>query len=461
MQLVTLIIAVLASLLILGLRPIYGLAVYFVVLFGWSQRLTVALGPLDFTTARIVILVLIARAALDPGLRGSLRVTAMDGLVLVSYLGVVAALAMTTSPAIWVIRESGTLVDTLLPYAAVRLIVRDRRELVTMVKALAVVGIPLALLGIYQSVTGHNPAGFMAEHFAWGMAREVTWPQPDRWGLHRATVTFGHPITFGLFFAAVAPLVLGMPRRGGGWSLPTRVIVAGAIAAGAFVSLSSAPLFALVAGGAFLCCYPVRRLWPAVLAGLVLSVLFVEIYSNRNFYHVLTRLAFRGPTAYYRIGLWEEAWGGGMDGHWLAGYGYVGVGPGVDNTNFHWHHKDLVNIYIGRMARYGMLGLLPFLALNAWIYVSLVKAGRRARAPADLWMTWSLAAALVGWNLGFMTVAALEHIQIMLYMLIGVAANMPMIMARANAAGREEWVVVVRRRGADAGPALPGQPMEA
>ena len=46
--------------------------------------------------------------------------------------------------------------------------------------------------------------------------------------------------------------------------------------------------------------------------------------------------------------------GDGIDGHWITGYGYVGTGPGNDNSNFDWEHKDSINIYIAILATGGL-----------------------------------------------------------------------------------------------------------
>ena len=121
---------------------------------------------------------------------------------------------------------------------------------------------------------------------------------------------------------------------------------------------------ALVVAAGFLSGYSLRKHWRVIVIFLFLSCAFVEFYSNRHFWEVPTRFAFSSRNAAYRIGLVYEAFGGGMDGHWVMGYGYVGVGPGNDNTNFHWHHRDIVNIYIGILARVGLVGLLPYLVVN-------------------------------------------------------------------------------------------------
>jgi O-antigen ligase len=117
-----------------------------------------------------------------------------------------------------------------------------------------------------------------------------------------------------------------------------------------------------------------------------------------------------------------------MTGHWLFGYGYVGVGPGNDNTDFHWEHQDLTNIYIHILARAGLIALIPYLIVNFLYYRRLYQAARYATTQSDVWLIWCFAAALVGWNISMMTVSALAQIETLLFMFIALCANMPAIM---------------------------------
>ena len=442
---VTFVLGLIASVLVLAVRPVYGFCIYLVALFGYSQSLTIPLGTIDFTLGRIVILAVLAKAIFSPGLLRSFKWNWMDTGILVCFLGPVLALTQNAPARIFLEREAGTFFNTVMVYFAARLIIRTRNDWMTVIKGFACVGIPVALMAMVQSKTGHNPVGFMQQHYAWGLA-----PSPDarpemRMGFYRASVTLPGSIILGLFLAGIAPLALTLWPRSS-WPRPAVLIVFGMLMLGACASMSSGPLFAIVVTLALLMAFPLRRFWPILLVALVANMLFVEVFSNRHFYHVLTGLALNPQTAYYRIGLVEEAFGGGMTGHWLAGYGYVGIGPGTDNTNFHWMHKDFVNIYVGKLARYGLLGLVPYLFVNFLYYRRLLQAAKRTRAKADKWMIWCLMATLVGWNVAMMTVAALGQVSTLLYVFIAVANNMPGFVTRRVPA-RAKSPAPSRRRG--------------
>jgi len=191
--------------------------------------------------------------------------------------------------------------------------------------------------------------------------------------------------------------------------------------------MSSSPLFALVASVLFMASYRYRNYWPYLLIAFIALALLVELYSNRHFYHVFARFAFSTRTVYYRIDLIEEALTGGMTGHWLFGYGYIGVAASNDNTGFHWVHKDMVNIYIAHLARTGLVGLVPFMFLNVAYYARLRLAMVRSYDMADRWLIWCFAAGLVGWNVAMMTVNLLSQIQPLFYLVIAIACNAPLL----------------------------------
>ncbi len=442
---VTSLLAFIVSVLVLALRPVYGFCIYLVALFGYSQSLTVPLGTIDFNLGRIVILAVLAKAIFGRGLLRSFKWNWMDTGILACYLGHVLALTQTVPARVFLEREGGTFFDTVMVYLAARLIIRTRNDWMTVIKGFACVGIPVALMAMYQSKTGHNPVRFMEQHFGFGHVTNPNAKSEMRMGLYRASVTLGGSIILGLFFAGIAPLALALWSRSS-WPRPVVLIVFGLLVVGACSSMSSGPLFAIVVVLVLLVAFPFRRFWPILVVALVADMVFVEVFSNRHFYHVLTGLALNPQTAYYRIGLVEEALGGGMTGHWLAGYGYVGIGPGTDDTNFHWLHKDFVNIYVGKLARYGLLGLVPYLFVNFLYYRRLVQAAKRARVKADKWMIWCLMAVLVGWNVAMMTVAALGQVSTLLYIFIAVANNMPAFVTR-RAPARAKSPAPSRSRG--------------
>ncbi len=428
MTALTLLVAIMGVLSVVSLKPVSGLTVYCATFFLYPQSLRISLGVADFSTARIVIPFLLLKAFFNPEIRRKFKWNRLDTFVVLALF--CRCLALTRNvPFMTVLeREGGTFFDTIMPYLAVRFIIRSKSDLLTFIKSLAWIGVPLALMGAYQAVTGKNPADILKIPPSGDLTRSLM-----GFTLHRSSVTFaGNVIPFGLFFAAVAPLSLGLllQRKS---SPPVTIGLCGILVVGVGASMSSAPLFAVVIAAGMLSAYPLRKYWKPATVFLIACCVFLEFYSNRHFWEVPTRFAFSSRNAAYRIGLLHEAFGGGMDGHWVTGYGYVGVGPGNDNTNFHWRHLDIVNIYIGILARVGLVGLLPYLIVNFLYYHRLYQASQLARRQRDWWLIWCLAAALVGWNVAMMTVPPLGPIQGFLYIMIALCCNMPVLMAKQAA----------------------------
>jgi O-antigen ligase len=192
-------------------------------------------------------------------------------------------------------------------------------------------------------------------------------------------------------------------------------------------SLSNGPVLALAAAAFVFVSRMDWRMAMALVCFAVAAVVTLSAYSGEPYADVVTDFLLSPGSAQYRIALVREALGGGMNEHWWTGYGYVGHGPGNDNAHFHWYHTDLVNMYIEILVRTGLLGLIPFLLAIAGCYVRVVQALRLAPTTDAAWIAWCVLAALVGWNVAMMTVGTLDQILQLLYILIAIASNMPII----------------------------------
>jgi hypothetical protein len=423
----TLFVTVFASLLAFLTTPSRALCVYCASLVLYPQALTLQIGSIDLTLGRVCIVAVLANAVVRGERHRSFQLAWADLFLLASWaLGLVALLQ--TFPAIAVERHAGAFFDTMLPYLAARMIVTSERELTAVVKGLAVIAVPVVVLALYQMLSGRNPIGFLSEHYAFGLAGNRAEHEQIRLGLHRAAVTFTHAISLGLFCAMVATLTLALWMRRT-WARPVIAALIACAGVGLFTSLSSGPLLALAAAALVFLVYAEWRLATALGCLAVASVVSISAYSGERYDEVLSDFAYSPTTAQFRLDLIREALGGGMHGHWWTGYGYVGIGPGTDNTHFHWRHKDLVNFYVALLVRTGLLGLIPFLIATVLYYARLVRAVLRAETPQTAWLAWCLLAAMAGWSIALMTVDALTPILQLLYVLMAMAWNMPTIVS--------------------------------
>ncbi len=418
MDAVTILVALSGTVAIWTMRPSRGLIVYLALLVLYPQYLALSFGTVEVTTSRVLGVMLLLRALTFRAQPPSVRLLWMDALILATFAGSTVAHLLTTPAQTVLVRDGGHFLDSVIPYFIVRYSIRTRADVILFLRCITIIAIPLAIVGLVQTFTGFNVYAFTRPYSPWQITEQ---PMMQRYGMYRANGPFEDKISFGLYFVLALAAHIGLTFFGR-IRPPVWLAHAGTIFAGVVSSMSSSPLFAAVASLGWIGVRPFRRRLPFVFVAGLIFILFIELYSTRHFYHVLTRFALDSQTAYYRIELVEEALGGGMTGHWLAGFGFVGVGRGTDNSNFTWEHQDLANIYVLRLATGGLLSLLPYLVLNIYFYVCLYRASRAASDFPTHWLNWCLAAALLGWNVAFMTVGALTQIEMLFGMMMGMVA---------------------------------------
>ncbi len=431
MQWATLLIAATASVLVFCSAPLYGLITYVAALAWYPSYLTIKAGTVDFNVSRIVILAIFLNLLLRGENLKHFKFIWLDKLVIIYFVGQILAGA-TTNPSFMEFLENraGAVFDIVLPYFAVRLIITDRSQYVTLLKWLVVIAAPLAVTGFYQCLTGNNPVGFLKKYHAWKSSTQYI-PIP-RHGFFRADVTFPMSIMFGLFFAMFGPICAGLLRNVRENKKMIYWIGLGLMGLGMFSSVSSGSILAGLLAMLFLMFYPYRRYWKTVVVMVIVGCVVVEIISNRHFYDVLGRFTFNSATAWYRSKLIEVAlYKGGMSGHWLVGFGTADPGWSamIDGRG----HTDIVNHYLLVLSRYGLVGFVPFALIIVAATKKLILAYRASLLPADRWLIWTLAAALFGLLGAMNSVSLFGQPVTFFFMMLGFCGVMPGIVKNTNA----------------------------
>ena len=129
MEAVTLLLAAVGCLLVLCLRPIYGLVVY-VILSMWHPYCvgTVSVGTIDFSVGRIVIIAFFVKIFLSTDFATKFKVIWLDRLVVILFVAEIVAGFTTTEPMRLIEYRSGDFFDMALPYFAVRLIITNKGQ---------------------------------------------------------------------------------------------------------------------------------------------------------------------------------------------------------------------------------------------------------------------------------------------------------------------------------------------
>ena len=436
MEQLTLAVAAAACVLVFCLPPAWWLIIYTALLAYYPQYLSVKIGTLDFMACRIVMVAMYAKLLLRGNLVRSFRFNYLDILVIAYFLAQLFSGLLTTDAGSLLENRFGVAFDSVLPYFIVRLIVTGKEEYRKLLKWILILAVPIAIVGFYQSITGHNPAGFLKIYRPWGSQAGYI-PLP-RHGFFRANVTFPDSIVYGLFFAILGPVCAGILR-----SVKRHKALywagLGFMGVGVFSSMSGGPAFAAVTAVAFIAFYRFRRYWKTAVVAIVLMCGTIEFISTRHFYYYPTRFTFNLASAWYRGRLIDVAlFEGGMSGHWLTGYGLATDASLKASLEWaakidHRDHVDMVNEYLLIVFRYGLIALVPFLAMVCAAIKRLIEALRLCLLDSDRWLVWCVSGSLAGVLVAIVTVS-LSGTQptILFFILIGLCGVMPLITADEN-----------------------------
>ncbi|MBW8035673.1 MAG: hypothetical protein FVQ79_08595 [Planctomycetes bacterium] len=427
MSFLTAIIAAIASSLVCILSPVQALAVYIAVLAWYPVSLTLKLGTVDFSASRIVAIVLLSSLLMRSAAK-KFKFIAIDWLVIIYFVSQIISGYLTSASLMQLMENrAGIIVDLTLPYFIVRMTISTKDEYMKLLKYLLFIALPLAFLGMYQSITGNNPVGPLLRYAAWGVLGDRV---DMRYGLYRANVTFPVHIHFGMFFAMVGALCAGLIYNVRSHKKLYTTAVA-MLSIGVVASVSSAPVMAVMLVGLFMILFYYRRYARSVFILIAIMCISVEIFSNRHFYDVIGSFAMNGQTAWYRSMLMEVAlFQGGMDGHWLFGYGYE-TDPGWSSYIDLRGHTDIVNHYLLVLARFGLVSLIPFLAINFQAGKRLIHAFKITPFKGDKWMVWSLASIMVALSAVFFTVSLFGQPRTIYFMMLALCASMPVIVTKS------------------------------
>jgi len=427
MQNTTLEIAILGLMLVLLVRPAYALAAYISVLFWYPSYLVVSIGTIDISASRIVVTVLLLRCLCDGRIRKKFTWSRLDTWVALSMFIYVVPYCITRPLSTAIENRGGFLIDTWFAYIVARLLVTDRASLVSVIKCVSIVLIPLALLGVVESLTGWQPFLPLGRFCPWyeqGISIRA------RWGLNRAIGPFNHPILFGCTFAMFLPLIYYLRHEKNKWHILAYVL-SGTAFVGALSSMSSGPwVMAIVAIFCLALERHKHRVKPLFIF-FIFSFVFVEIASNRTFYHVVASYANPlGGAGWHRAKLIDLAIEH-FDKWWLAGYG--GEDPGWGRY-LGMSRTDVTNQFILNGVRYGILGIIALCAVLTTAFYSILRTYKNTAEPTLKSLCWSLGCVLASVIVTWMSVSFFGQILTLFYIILGIIGSSPNLMRRFGSA---------------------------
>jgi hypothetical protein len=319
-----------------------------------------------------------------------------------------AVLAFAVTPA-WIGAFQGELLHLTewmapaitLPYFGFRLFFEATDARRVFAPVVIAIGVVVSLIGIWESLTGHNPivaAGTMT--YSSGGHYVTAWDVPlYRGGRLRALSTFGHPIAFGMFL--LIPLAFALARRGF-WNLAAAGVILAAVA----LTYSRGPwvgalvvLLLLVGRG--------RGRIIAVAASLVAAAIFVEPV-HRILLESGSASTEAGHNTYYRLGLVTQA----IHGTSLLGHPFTDIQSAIPD------YADVTSLLAGTIIQTGMVGVAE-LTLIAWLVIRALLHARRGADPDQL----AAAAALTAQLVGLLAVTLITNYQFFFWALVAYVAT--------------------------------------
>lgn len=421
MQSLTLTVAVIVSVLVIALRPKYALAAYITGLLWYPGFLAVSIGTIDILVGRFAVAVLLLRCLLDDRIRSKFTWCRLDTLVALGMIVFAGAYFVTrVQPMSSTIENrGGFLMDTWCSYLAARFIVTDRAKLISIIKCISIVLIPLAMLGVIESVTGWRPF-FSLWRFSPWFREGGAFVQEGRFGFARAVGPFSHPILFGGGFAMFLPLIYYLRHERNNWR-PFAYILSGVALIGALSSMSSGP-WVMVILVIFCLAMERHKQWvKPMFIFFVLSCIFVGIASNRPFYHVIASYAnLLGGAGWHRARLIDLAiehfseW-------WLVGYGDrdPGWGPQLGMA-----FTDVTNEFILAGVRYGILGVIALCVILAKAFRDIIFTYRKMIDPVMKSLCWAFGSLLFSVTVAWMSVSFFGQLLPLFYCALGMIGSL-------------------------------------
>ena len=391
-------------------RRIAGLLLVAQALIPWGQRASI-LG-LDFTVMRVLLCAVSLRVVIRREY-ASFRATRLDRILILYAVASSAAYYLQAPSAASAVNSMGNALDSIGAYFVIRLVVRDKEDLLAVCSTLMWLSFAVAVLFAFESRTGDNPFGFLG-----GVAEH-----PEiRLGRLRAQGAYAHPIIAGAVWAAVYPLQAGVLAVSGRRKALARLSSA-CCAAIVLMSASSTPLLSLFAAMALGVLYYQRAsLSDFMLASLAALVALAALMDNPIWF-IFTKLDLTGgSTGYHRYLLIDQFVNNWRD--WVL----IGI-----RDSFHWGFSgriayvgldDVTNQFIAEGIRGGVVGLGCFVAAIG-VALSYVKARVDSASREDeRRMYWSLGVSLLTHVCSFFGVSYFAQVKFSWWMTLAICASL-------------------------------------
>jgi len=294
-------------------------------------------------------------------------------------------------------------------YFFVRCVVVDFEDIVTGVRTLAFLSLPVAALMLVEKMTTHNLLS------VFGGVPEIT---QERAGHIRCQGAFGHPIIAGTFGATQLPLFVALwfyrPKDrllGFAATVAALVIATTASSTGAFLTI-----FVGLGGVAL---WKARRFLRPIRWGAAVAILCLSLVINGPPWHVMARLGSDlGGEGAYRSWLIDQAISHVKE-WWLFGTTYTANWGAARGQLISSDMVDLVNQYVVEGVTGGLFKLGLFLVIIFSCFKGLGQTLRdKALSPSANLFVWAIGVSLLAHCFSFFSISYFDQMVVVWFWLL-------------------------------------------
>jgi hypothetical protein len=368
---------------------------------------------LHFPFFRLLLLVGALRVVVN-GEAAGLKWTRLDSLFVAWMLVSLVFGTMTELTPARFQNRLGTTYNAAFCYFFVRCVILDFEDIVTAVRTLAWMSLPVAALMLLEKTTAHNLLS------VFGGLPEMT---QVREGQLRCQGAFAHPILAGTFGATQIPLFAALWH----YRPKYRPLAAAATVSAIFISIaassSGAFLTTFVAIGG-LTLWKARTYLGAIRWGAVVVIIGMALAMNAPVWHVMADLgSVLGGTGSHRAWVIDQAiWH--LNEWWLFGTTYTAHwGPQGQVLDANPNMMDITNQYVAEGVDGGLLKLGFFIAIIISCFKGLGQVLRDIPpiSPAGFFV-WAVGVSLFTHCFSFLSITYFDQSIVVWYWLMAVIA---------------------------------------
>lgn len=377
-----------------------------------GQQLVI--GGLHFPILRLVILAGVARVVCRGEHLGFPR-NRLDKLFL--WWAVLSLIIGTLSKpsGVLLVNRLGVFFNAVGIYYLASCWAKDFKAFIGLVKVLALMVIPIAVLMIVEKSTSRNVFS------VFGGVPEIT---IAREGHLRCQAAFRHPILAGTFGATSFPFFVGLWFQGRG---AKRLALLGGVSACiiTIAASTSGALVALLLGGVGFAFWRLRYQMRLVRRGILVLILALACIMNAPVWYLTARLSsITGGTGWHRAWLVDAAIAH-FDEWWLCGTTYTanwGANQIVDDDP---DNIDITNQFISEGVKGGLVKLALFIAIIVQCFKVI---GRRtkveaAKSFAGGILYWAMGVSLFTHCVSFWSIVYFDQMAVIWYWLLAVISR--------------------------------------